>query len=98
MPVARYGEGHRKVRRRWAPKVRAGKVDCARCYQPILPGEPWDLDHDDAGGDRDYLGPSHRRCNRAVVTHLKEALAPAVQRHSRVWGRRPRRAPPLSME
>jgi hypothetical protein len=34
---------------------------------------------------RRYLGPSHRRCNRAVVTHLKAALIPEVQRHSREW-------------
>ena len=44
----------------------------------------WDLDHDDANPRR-YLGPSHRRCNRASVTHLKAALAPEVQRHSREW-------------
>ena len=35
----RYGEAHRKVRRRWAPKVRAGKVQCARYGEPIHPGE-----------------------------------------------------------
>ena len=86
MPIARYGEAHRKVRRRWAPKVRAGKVNCARCGEPILPSEKWDLDHDDDDPNRRrYLGPSHRRCNRAVVTHLKAALVPEVQRHSRKW-------------
>jgi hypothetical protein len=86
MPIARYGEAHRKVRKRWAPKVRAGKVRCARCGEPILPTEKWDLDHDDDDpSERRYLGPSHRRCNRAVVTHLKAALVPEVQRHSRKW-------------
>jgi excisionase family DNA binding protein len=34
---------------------------------------------------RRYLGPSHRHCNRAVVTHLKEALTSQPARHSREW-------------
>jgi hypothetical protein len=84
MPDHRYRYAHKRLRKRWAPKVRAGKVICARCGEPIGPGELWDLDHDDEDPlQRRYLGPSHRRCNRAVVTHLKEALAP--QRHSREW-------------
>jgi hypothetical protein len=86
MAMHRYGEMHRKVRKRWAPKVRAGKVKCARCHEPIKPGELWDLDHDDDDpARRRYLGPSHRSCNRAVVTHLKEALTPESTRHSREW-------------
>jgi hypothetical protein len=86
MPDHRYGYAHKRMRKRWAPKVRAGKVNCARCGEPILPSEKWDLDHDDDDPNRRrYLGPSHRRCNRAVVTHLKAALIPEVQRHSREW-------------
>jgi hypothetical protein len=82
----RYGRAHRLVRAKYASIVAAGKATCARCQQPILPGELWDLDHDDEDPlQRRYLGPSHRRCNRAVVTHLKAALAPEVQRHSREW-------------
>jgi hypothetical protein len=74
------------VRRKYVPIVAAGKAVCARCDQPILPGEPWDLDHDDEDPlQRRYLGPSHRRCNRAVVTHLKEALTSEPTRHSREW-------------
>jgi hypothetical protein len=59
----------------------------ARCHQPILPNEKWDLDHDDDDpAGRRYLGPSHRSCNRAVVTHLREALAESVtKRTSREW-------------
>jgi hypothetical protein len=82
----RYGRAHRLVRKKYASIVAAGKATCARCDQPILPHEPWDLDHDDEDPlQRRYLGPSHRRCNRAVVTHLKAALVPEVQRHSREW-------------
>jgi hypothetical protein len=84
MPDHRYGEAHRKVRRRWAPKVRAGKVVCARCGDPILPGEKWDLDHDDEDLlQRRYLGPSHRSCNRATISILKAKLEAPI--HSRSW-------------
>ena len=64
--VARgYGAKHKRDRRRWAPKVRAGKVDCARCGKPIVPGTPWDLGHDD--DDRSLpAAPEHRSCNRAA--------------------------------
>jgi hypothetical protein len=87
MPNRRYDRGHQKIRKRWAPKVRAGKVLCARCHQPIKPGEKRDLDHDDVDpSQRRYLGPSHRRCNRAVVTHLRTALAEVqTKRNSREW-------------
>jgi hypothetical protein len=68
----RYGRAHRLVRKKYAPMVKAGNAVCARCGQPIAPNALWDLDHDDSDPtQRRYLGPSHRRCNRAVVTHLK---------------------------
>ena len=61
-----YGRPHRKVRERLTPIVLAGRVRCARCGDPILPGEPWDLGHVD--GDRSrYSGPEHRACNRATT-------------------------------
>jgi len=82
----RYDRHHRLVRRKYESVVRSGQAVCARCQQPILPGELWDLDHDDEDPlQRRYLGPSHRRCNRAVVTHLKQALIPEPTRHSREW-------------
>jgi len=80
----RYGRAHRLVRKKYASIVEAGNAVCARCGDPIAPYEKWDLDHDDDDPlQRRYLGPSHRRCNRAVVTRLKAALTP--ERHSREW-------------
>ena len=86
MPDHRYGYAHKRMRKRWGPKVRSGKVICARCGEPIAPGAKWDLDHDDANPRR-YLGPSHRRCNRATISHLKAKLEAPTERtlHSREW-------------
>lgn len=58
-----YGSQHQAQRRRYAPLVAAGGAICARCQLVIKPDEPWDLDH--APNRQGYLGPSHRRCNRA---------------------------------
>src|SRR5262249_7292435 len=60
-----YGYPHQQLQKRWKPLVQAGLVDCARCGKRILPGEPWDLGHDDYDRTR-YSGPEHRRCNRAT--------------------------------
>jgi hypothetical protein len=64
-PAARgYDHRHRRLRGRWAPKVAAGIVDCARCGLPILPGQPWDLGHQD--DRRLWSGPEHQHCNRSA--------------------------------
>lgn len=76
-----YGAEHRALRRRWAPKVAAGVVCCARCGDPIVPGEPWDLGHDDHDRSR-YNGPEHAACNRATAGRRKRR---AVSGRSRVW-------------
>jgi hypothetical protein len=59
-----YGSRHQRLRAYWHPLVQAGQVSCARCGNPIKPGEPWHLDHDD--DRRRYLGPSHSACNIAA--------------------------------
>jgi hypothetical protein len=61
-----YGYRHQQERKRWAPRVEAGLEFCRRCHLPILAGQAWDLDHSDLDRTR-YLGPSHRRCNRATA-------------------------------
>lgn len=64
-----YGTAHQNLRAGWKRKVDAGEVACARCGRLIVPGEPWDLGHDDH--DRSvYTGPEHRRCDRATAGRL----------------------------
>lgn len=61
-----YDAAHDRLRRRWAPRVARGVVDCWRCGERITPGQPWDVGHDDV--DRAITrGPEHAdRCNRAA--------------------------------
>jgi hypothetical protein len=83
-----YGAKHKALRRRWAAQVAEGEVCCARCGGVIWRDEPWDLDHTpDRSG---YLGPSHRRCNRATATHRAKrkrrvCFAFVEHRVSRPW-------------
>jgi hypothetical protein len=83
-----YGTSHQRERKRWAPKVDAGLVDCRRCDQPIEPGRPWDLGHPDDACPKPKA-PEHRVCNRraggsngAMVTN---AMRGAAVHHSREW-------------
>ncbi len=63
-----YGGPHQAERKRWAPKVERGEVEChaVRCLMPnrrIEPGQPWDLGHTpDRSG---WTGPEHELCNRS---------------------------------
>lgn len=61
----RYGRRHDVLRQQIAPRVEAGGEFCARCGKPILPGQEWDLDHDDHD-DKRYIGASHSSCNRGA--------------------------------
>jgi len=71
-----YGADHFRRRKALIPLVATGQVQCARCFEFIAPGEPWDLGHDDVDRTR-YSGPEHRRCNRATAGRQK--------RFSREW-------------
>jgi hypothetical protein len=71
-----YGLAHTKLRKRLEPLIRSGRAVCARCGKRIAPQENWDLDHNDYDRSR-YLGPSHRRCNRATNTARRKKAQPA---------------------
>lgn len=59
-----YGRRHQALRKTWQRQVDLGIVICWRCGNPIAPGSPWDLGHDDV--DRTvYRGPEHQACNRS---------------------------------
>lgn len=59
-----YDRAHDAERRRWQAELAIRPIQCARCGQPINPGEPFDLGHtDDRTG---WTGPEHPRCNRAA--------------------------------
>lgn len=66
-----YGSAHQKLRKVWKARVDAGGVRCARCGGMLVPGEPWDLGHDDFDRSR-YTGPEHARCNRATSGRRKK--------------------------
>ena len=60
-----YGSTHQRERAQWWQRMAGGEqVTCPRCGHPILPGQRWDLGHNDS---RDaWTGPEHAHCNRAA--------------------------------
>ena len=82
MALPKYRHRHQQLRRRWAPLVRAGGVNCSRCHQPIMPGQPWDLGHI-PGNPYQYAGPQHRHCNRN--TSSERAVADPQPRPRTRW-------------
>jgi hypothetical protein len=70
-----YDAKHKAERKRLEPIVARGGIACARCGEPIVPPEPWDLGHtDDRTG---WTGPEHRDCNRADGARKRNAGARA---------------------
>ena len=62
-----YGPEHRRLRSALAPLVAAGGMRCVRCGEPIEPGTPWDLGHDD--GDPSVTQARNMpACNRGAWT------------------------------
>jgi hypothetical protein len=70
------------LRARLEPVVKSGAAKCARCGDRILPCEAWDLGHDDFDRSR-YVGPEHRRCNRATAGRRASKGYPLIR--SRRW-------------
>jgi hypothetical protein len=78
-----YGQFHKKARKRFAQRMKAGEV--FYCWRPTCPtpNEPidprsWDLGHVEGVEEIARYGrrwPEHRRCNRATLTHAKEAAS-----------------------
>jgi hypothetical protein len=71
-----YNAAHQRERARLTPLIDNGQGYCAQpiCLEPIRwiePGTLWDLGHDDT--QTTWIGPTHRRCNRADGAH-KAAL------------------------
>lgn len=60
-----YGHIHQQKRAEWQKVIDAGAADCARCSDPIKPGDDWDLGHDDHDRSK-YTGPECVKCNRSA--------------------------------
>lgn len=80
-----YGAQHQRLRKQWQSRIDAGEiVTCWRCEEngtphPILPGDAWDLGHDDNDRGR-YRGPECVGGNRATSGRQRE-----VELNSREW-------------
>jgi len=63
-----YGAQHQAERQRIQDQMDQGDTfTCARCHQPITPGQAWHLDHN--RNRTGYLGPSHEHCNNSAAGH-----------------------------
>jgi hypothetical protein len=61
--AAKYRGRHRRLSE--LLRSQAYGQPCCRCNQPMLPGQPLDLDHSDADPTR-YRGVAHAHCNRSA--------------------------------
>ena len=77
-----YGPAHRKLRAQIKRDVvDTGRAKCARCYEPIMPWEPWDLGHADHPWAKRlglYIGPEHRSCSRRKAPRAPRRRAQAL--------------------
>jgi hypothetical protein len=80
-----YGAKHRRLRADWQSRIDAGeRVVCWRCDEAgephlILPGEPFDLGHDDLDRTK-WRGPECPSGNRATAGRKLDA-----ELNSQVW-------------
>ena len=90
-----WGSAHQRRRAAIAPLVNAGKATCARCHEPIHPGDDWHLDHTAARNG--YLGPSHARCNLPAAADKTNGQTTAERFRERPykWSQRWRDDPPI---
>lgn len=85
-----YGWEHRKQREALKPIIESGKATCWRCLAQgltpdqarIVPGQPWDLGHDDTDRTK-YRGPEHVSCNRGAGGRHRKSSGPPPR--SREW-------------
>lgn len=74
-----YGTEHQRARRQLLPY--AYGQPCTRCGQPLQPGQPLHLDHNDTRTG--YLGFAHASCNRRAGAR-KGALMQGQAQRSRL--------------
>jgi hypothetical protein len=79
-----YGYAHKALRARWAERIAHGGVSCTRCGLLILPGEPFDLGHDDYDRSR-WTGPEHPRCNRGAPSRRRRGVRRVARFVSGKW-------------
>jgi len=80
-----YGSRHQRLRAEYQWLMDHGEpYNCWRCRRPILPGQPWDLGHDDY--DRNlYRGPEHRYARHCPAGGNRRAgLMKAIGRQAAV--------------
>lgn len=64
----RYGGRHSRIRKAMYAGILWGLTPCTRCGQALELGDQdqVDLDHRPGGGNSEYLGFAHAKCNRAA--------------------------------
>ena len=78
-----YGFAHRARRRALAPVVASGKAVCARCLEPIVPGDEWHLDHSDT--QQGYVGVLHALCDLRAAAAKTNGRRPVIDEDERQY-------------